>query len=70
MAYIITKNTPPRVLCKAGPAWPVRWQQVPERIEGGTTVLLVPKDALRYVTDHGAAEGARIYGGTPEQVER
>jgi hypothetical protein len=34
----------------------------------GTTVLLVPRDALRYETDHGVAEGARIYGGTPAKV--
>lgn len=64
MAHILTQENPPRVLCKAGPAWPVRWQQVQER-DG---VLEVPKDALRYPSDGGAIQGATIYGGTPTQV--
>lgn len=68
MAYIITKDRPPRVLCKAGIAWPVRWQAPQEEAANGAVVLLVPKDALRYETEHGADEGARIYGGIAAQV--
>lgn len=65
MAYILTLEDPPRVLCKAGPAWPVRWQEVREAADG---TLPVPKDALRYPSYEGALNGAQVYRGNPAKV--
>lgn len=59
------------VLCKpAKPGDTCEWRQPEtEDTASGGRCLLVPKDAMRYDTEHGAAAGVQIHGGAFVQID-